>query len=500
MVTTTPTPPMRSRVAFRASPRGTRAGFAVLNDGAGGALTATVLPKPWGPSHGRHLLIPQHVPGTTSHITLFETDSAEVQSTPIAVGALTEAILEISGQQGRQDLLQLCRAQGGGIQTPTTDGGAFDSVVSLMLLAKRQKPALSDGYRGAAAESLLRLVEQQLFVDEVRRVIDRARPGYLERVDHLSSPRGALSGTSLALALLTGMPAVECRFDEQSSDTTVLRIILAGLRAVATDRVPSVLARLAAPIRSQAVGLARRLDSVTVLDSERALLAARHLVLHSLEKPWAGAVEGAVRVLSRRSVVPLDGDADADRSVAIHLYMEKWWEQCLLGALRSIADPGSVYEQVPVRAPWVSPGVEALPDPSRRADFIFGLDGLHILADAKYKVDAISLGASDGDQMFAYSHTAAVPGASQLTHAGAVFYPQRGDLLRQSQARTRDVLVRTTDPRYELRLLDLPFPSPTDVGTDAAWSRYLIFLADGIRQELVAMPVPAQPLVHSAGS
>jgi hypothetical protein len=499
MAPTTPAPPGSSRIAFRASPRGTRAGFAVLPDGAGGALTVTVLPKPWGPSHGRYLLIPLHVPGTTSHITLFETDSAEVQSTPTAIGALTQAILEIAGQQGRQDLLQL-RALGRGIATPATDGGAFDSVVSLMLLAKRQKPALDDGYRGAAAESLLRLVEQQLFVDEVRRVVDRARPGYLERVDHLSSPRGALSGTSLALALLTGRPEVECRFDEQSTDTTVLRIVLAGLRAVATDRVPPVLARIAAPIRSQAVGLARRLDSVTVLDSERALLAARRLVLHSLEQQWAGALGGAVQVLSRRSVVPMDGDADTDRAVAIHLYMEKWWEECLLAALRSIADPGSVHEQVPVRAPWVPPGAEALPDPSRRADFIFGLDGRPMLADAKYKVDETSLGASDGDQMFAYSHTATVPGSSQLTCSGAVFYPQRGDVPRQSRAFTRDLLVRTTDPRYELRLLDLPFPSPTDVGTDAAWRGYLVSLADGIRQELAAMTVPAQPLGASTGS
>ena len=48
-----------------------------------------------------------------------------------------------------------------------------------------------------------------------------------------------------------------------------------------------------------------------------------------------------------------------------------------------------------------------------------------MLADAKYKVDVTSLGASDGDQMFAYSHTATVPGSSQLTDAGVVFYAQR---------------------------------------------------------------------------
>ena len=489
-----------SRIAFRASPRGTRAGFAVLSDGAGGALTVTVLPKPWGPSHGRHLLIPQHVPGTTSHITLFETETAEVQSTPRANSALTNAILEIAGQQGRQDLLQLVRAPGGAIPMPPSEVGAFDSVVSLMLLAKRQKPALDGGYRGAAAESLLRLVEQQLFVDEVRRVIDRARPGYVERVDHLSSPRGAIFGTSLALALLTGRPEVECRFDEQSTDTTVLRIVLAGLRAVAMERVPTVLAGIAAPIRSQAISLARRLDSVTVLDGERALLAARRLVLHSLEQPWAVALDGAVQVLSGRSVVPLDGTADTDRSIAIHLYMEKWWEQSLLGALRSIADPGSLHEQVPVRAPWVPTDTEALPAPSRSADFIFDLDGQRLLADAKYKVDVASLGASDGDQMFAYSHTATVPGSSQLTDAGAVFYVRRCGVPHQGQARTRDVLVRMTDPPYELRLIDLPFPSPSDVGTDRAWRGYLVSLADSIRQELTAITTSAQPCVASAGS
>lgn len=487
------------RVAFRASPRGTRAGFAVLPDGAGGALTVTVLPKPWGPSHGRHLLIPQHDRGSTSHVVLFETDSAEVRSTPAAVGALTQAILEIAGQEGRQDLLQLVRARGVGMPAPTPDGGEIDSIVSLMLLAKRQKPALDDGYLGAVAESILRLVEQQLLVDEVRRVIDRARPSYVERVGHLSSPRGALSGTSLALALLTGKPEIECRFDEQSTDTLVLRIVLAGLRAVATDRVPAVLAHIAAPIRSQAVGLARRLDSVTVLDRERALLAARSLVLHSLERPWAGAVAGAVQVLSRTSVVPLAGDAVSDRSIAIHLYMEKWWEQCLLDALRVITCPGTLHEQVPVPAPWVAPGTESLPEPSRKADFFFSLDGRRILADAKYKVDVLSLGASDGDQMFAYSHTATVPGTSHLSDAGAIFYAQRTGGLRRSRARTRDVLVRTTDPRYELRLLDLPFPSPTDVGTDAAWRGYIGSLAEGIRHELSAATL-SQPLTASAGS
>jgi hypothetical protein len=477
-------------VAFRASPRGSRAGFVVLPDGAGGALTVTVLPKPWNPSARRHLLIPEHVPGTSTHAALYEGESAEMASTPRVVGTLTRALLDLGDREGRKDLLQLVSARRSSTNPPPASAESFESVVRLMLLAKRQRIALDDHpYRGAAAESLLKVVEQQLFVEEVRRVIDRARPGYQERVDRLSNPRGALSGTSLALTLLTGTPEVDCRFDEQTMDTPVLRIVLAALRAVATDDTPAAFSHLAAPVRSQAVSVARRLDSVTVLERERALLAARQLVLHNLERPWASAAEKAVQVLSRTSVLPLDGRAGSERAVAIHLSMEKWWEQCLLGALQHVADPGTTHPQAPVGSPWAPASGTPKPE-GRNADFIFVLNGRCFLADAKYKVDETSLGASDGDQMFAYSHTAVLPGSDLLTEAGAVFYaqPVRG------KVRSREVLIRTTAPRYELQLLDLPFPSPTDIRTDATWRVYLEGLADSIRQALAPVATTSQPV------
>lgn len=479
-------------VAFRTSPRGSRAGFVVLPDGSGGALTVTVLPKPWNPSARRHLLIPQHVPGTSTHAALYEGESAEMSSTPHVVGALTRAILDLGDREGRKDLLQLISARQNSTSPPAASVDSFESVIRLMLLAKRQRIALEDHqYRGAAAESLLRVVEQKLFVEEVRRVIARARPGYQERLDRLSSPRGALSGTSLALSLLTGTPEVDCRFDEQTMDTPVLRIVLAALRVVATDDTPAAFTHLAAPVRSQAVALARRLDGVTVLERERALLAARRLVLHSLERPWASAVDQAVQVLSRTSVLPLDGHAGTERAVAIHLSMEKWWEQCLLGALRHVADPGTTHPQAPVGSPWTPASGTSKPE-ARKADFIFVLNGRRFLADAKYKVDETSLGASDGDQMFAYSHTAALPESDLLTEAGAVFYAHR----LRGKIRSREVLVRTTAPRYELQLLDLPFPSPTDIRTDATWRVYLEGLGDGIREALA--PVATTPPLEVA--
>lgn len=467
-------------VAFRASPRGSRAGFVVLPDGADGALTVTVLPKPWNSAGRRNLWIPEHVPGTTTHVSMFEGELAEMASTPRVVSAVTGAILDVGDREGRKDLLQLVRP-GGGRESPTqTQSDSFESVVSLMHLADRQRSALDDQhYRGSAAESLLRVVESHLFVHEVRRVIDRARPGYIERVDSLSNPRGALSGTSLALALMTGTPEVESRFDMQTTDTLVLRIVLAALRAVATDNLPRAFADLASPVRSQAVSLARRLESVTVLERERALLAARRLVLHSLERPWAIAVERAVRVLSRASVVPLDGNVVSERAVAIHLSMEKWWEQCLFGALQYIADPQTASFQVPVASPW-TPSSAVSKAMGRNADFVFVLDGRAFLADAKYKVDETSLGASDGDQLFAYSHTAVVPGSNRPTEAGVLFYPQ----VARSKVRRRETLIRATGPHYELHLLDLPFPSPMAVRGNAQWRHYLELLAERIRMSL----------------
>ena len=41
-----------TRLWIKASPRGTRSGFAVLPDGAGGRVTVTVLPKPWSSKPG----------------------------------------------------------------------------------------------------------------------------------------------------------------------------------------------------------------------------------------------------------------------------------------------------------------------------------------------------------------------------------------------------------------------------------------------------------------
>lgn len=488
-----PTSPQVSsaRIAIKASPRGTRAGFAVVDDGSGGAVTFTVLPKPWavGP---RATSAVRHTPGASTHVTLFELDTVELITEPAVRDQIADGLLETAcgsereGATSDEYLLQRVRLVGAIEGTAKTPGvGGLEDVVRLMLLAKRQRSSVGDAeYQGTQETSLLRIVTQQMFLDEVGRVIDRARPRYRTRTETLTTPRGVLSAQSIALSILTGRPAVESTFDELSTDTDVLRIVLAALRVVATDPVPSLFSTIAAPLRSRAIGFARRLSSVSILDRERALLVYRHLAMSALDRPWKPALDLAAEILGRKAIMPKGQEASAAHAISISLYMEKWWEQVLADALRMCADRGTVSEQLSVESPWV--GGER-----GRADLCFDLDGRTVLADAKYKLDQSGIGAADAYQLFAYSHTADAPRIGK-PDAAAIFNPVRG----AAAGGTRSVLLRVTAPVFHLHLIELPFPGRDDVVTDLAWIAYLERLASLISSSMRATAAVGNSIVR----
>ncbi|WP_085370725.1 hypothetical protein [Leifsonia sp. NCR5] len=487
----TTTSPLASSVsiAIKASARGTRAGFAVLDDGAGGAVTFTVLPKPWADGR-RTVWANGHLPGSSTHVTLFELDTVVIATEPAVRDRIAQGLLETASTElrsGSQDgyLLERVRlAPADEDAAATATAGTLEDVVRLMLLVKRQRSSFGGAaYQGTPEASLLRIVTQQMFLDEVGRVIGRARPRYRTWTETLTTPRGKLSAQSIALAILTGRPTAESTFDELSTDTDVLRIVLAALRVVATDPAPSALAAIAAPLQSRAIGFARRLDTVTIIDRERALLAFRRLALSPLDHPWKPALDLAAEILSRKAIMPEGREASASHSLTISLYMEKWWEQVLADALRICADHGTVTEQLPVQSPWA--GGEG-----GNADLYFDLGGQTILADAKYKLDESGIGASDGYQLFAYSYMADGPSIGKPEIA-AVFYPVRG----AATGGTRSVLVRATKPDFHLRLIELTFPSKDDVATDLAWRSYLERLASQIAGAL--RPIAAVEMVSA---
>ena len=463
------------RIAIKASPSGTRAGFTAISDGAGGALTFTVLPKPWADGRGTISAI-QHRPGMSTHVRLYELDTVEIVTDPAVRDRIAERLLETGGEAEAESeshdgyLLERVRPVGvDEVAQPWPAERSLEDVVRLMLLVKRQRSALSvAGYQGSPEASLLRIVSQRMFLDEVGRVIDRVRLRYRTRTESLTTPRGKLSGQSLALALTTGRPTLESTFDELSTDTDVLRIVLAALRVVATDLAPSLLSAITGPLQSRASGFARRLDSVTILDRERALLAYRRLAMSPLDRPWRVALDLAAEVLSRHAIVPEGDEAWTSRTITISLYMEKWWEQLLADALRICADSGSVSEQLTVSSPWTGGS-------KGNADLYFAIDGHAILADGKYKLDESTIGAADAYQLFAYSYTADAPQIGKPESA-AVFYPVR----TAAAGGTRSVLERATPPDFRLYLIDLSFPSRDDVMTDLAWRSYLERLASRI--------------------
>lgn len=476
IVTPLASPPASSvRIAIKASPRGTRAGFAVIADGAGGALTFTVLPKPWADGRATIPAVHHH-PGTSTHLRLFELDTVIIATEPGVRDRIAQGLLETGGKDaaegGSHDRYLLERVRLVGSDETAEPGRAaetLEDLVRLMLLVKRQRSAFGGtGFQGSPEASLLRIVTQQMFLDEVGRIIDRARPRYRTRTETLTTPRGKLSAQSLALALATGRPAVESTFDELSTDTDVLRIVLAALRVVATDSAPSLLATITAPLQSRAIGFARRLDSVTMLDRERALLAYRRLATSPLDRPWRLALDLAADVLSRKAIMPEGQKARTSRALTINLYMEKWWEQVLADALRICADSGTVSEQLPVQSPWISGS-------GGHADLYFALDRQTILADAKYKLDESLIGAADAYQLFAYSYTADSPQIGKPNSA-AIFYPARG----VTAGGTRSVLERVTPPDFRLHLVELPFPDRNDLMTDVAWRSYLERLASRV--------------------
>lgn len=472
-------PTSSSRLAIKASPRGTRSGFAAIDDGAGGSLTFTVLPKPWARDRASVTAV-RHIPGAATHVTLYELDTIEIITDSsvrdrVALGLLETADSDADEASARETcLLERVRSSDSTLVVPAAIGGLED-VVRLALLAKRQRLSFGGpGYRGTPATSLLRLVTQQMFIDEVSRVIGQARPHYQARVASLTLPRGKLSAQSLAVGIATGRPSIVSSFDELSTDTDALRIVLAALRVAATERAPRFLAAIAAPLRSRAVGLARRLDVVSVLDRERALLAYRQLVITPLDRPWKMALDLAAEVLERKAILPDGARSPARKVVSISLYMEKWWEQVIAEALRICADPESVAEQLTVPSPWNGAG-------DGIADLYFALRGRTIVADAKYKLDDPVIGSSDSYQLFAYSYTAE-SGSLGKPASAAVFYPMRDGSSQSPGARS--ILIRATQPEFELRLVDVPFPQKDDVLSDLAWRSYLQRVASGINSAL----------------
>lgn len=471
------------RLWIKASPRGTRSGFAVLPDGAGGRLTVTVLPKPWSPK-------PQviqdyaHSPGTTTHVVIHETELAAIRASAGCIGSLAISL----GDAGRAqpDLLTLGSPSDAPFSEPIGPSSPFGQLLDLMLLAERGRSFDSPlTFEGAFAPSLLRLLTHERLLAKVEELIFRVRPRYAERTETLELPRGRLSTKSLLFSIATGTPRVQSTFDELTTDTPLLQVVTSALRVIGSDRLPAKIAALRPGLQTRAVHLLRHLSSVTPIRREQALLAAERLWLGPLDQFWKPAIDAAIPVLRDWAVEP-DGGSENTDAILVHVSTEKFWEQCLELALASAfstlavsrdAQPG---EGVNVPVPWILPTADEdqtdSPATGSFPDFIWRTRRQIVVADAKYKLGTGKTpGSSDSYQLFAYSHLATFDG--HHSNLAVLLYPT-GESDQTSQVELR----RLRDRSYPLWLAHLPFPCPVDLRDHQNWSVYIANLTSHLRR------------------
>jgi hypothetical protein len=410
---------------------------------------------------------------------MHETELAALRAPASAVGALAMSLSDVGRDQA--DLLGL----GSPSEDPTTrvtrPVDPFSELIDLMLVAERVRLITSPlEFEGSFAPSLLRLLTHERLLKAAESVIFRARPRYAERTEVLEMPRGRLSARSLLFSQATGTPRVESTFDELSMDTPLLQVVASALRVIASERLPRKIAALRPGLQTRAVHLLRHLSAVTLIDRERALLLAERLWLSPLDRLWDPVVAAAAPVLRGLAIVPEDHD-ETSEAMLIQVSTEKFWEQCLLGALETVfgtvaiswdAQPG---DGVSVPAPWAPRAQRETEATEAFPDFMFRAGRRVVIADAKYKLGGGSSPSSaDGYQLFAYSHLATLRAAT--SDLAVVLYPVRaGGRPRQHE------IERLRERTYPLWLARLPFPSRTDLRSRASWSRYQGRLARVIR-------------------
>jgi len=206
--------------------------------------------------------------------------------------------------------------------------------------------------------------------------------------------------------------------------------------------------------------------------------------------------------LRSHAVTPSPG-RELETAIAVHVEMEKFWEQCLETTLdrtfpaMSVSRDKSAGPGVIVPSPWFSEGDDSRLSSDAYPDFMFRVGRHVVVADAKYKSSrGTKPSAQDAYQLFAYSHLAELEG--QGADISMILYPAGTESSAQQHA-----LQRMRDRTCVLWHIALPFPSRSDIRSTGSWSMYVARLARTLRDfstawtfsGLRAMPEAAEQLV-----
>lgn len=475
-------------VWLRASPSGKRAGFVALDDGHGGAVTITILPKVWAPIAKATRSV-AHPPGATTHVTVYELDYLCIASTASATGALLRHLSTVSNP-GEVDLLASARRPDRERPAESHKGNPFDGLFDLVNVANRSGVRSDESdFAHGLDPAFTRVVTFQKFLSVVEPLLMRARPRYVEATEALRAPKGRVHDRSLLLAEATGVPELTVTFDDLTMDTPLLRVVKAALHVIASERVPAFLRVLAARVDVQATQFAKHLTPVATISREAAAQAAPRVWLPALDQQWQPVVDLAVEVLAGRGPTPTNDTSTTEAFVA-HVFTEKFWEQTLAAVLErvfgrvSVSADKSAGPGVKAPTPWVRAHGKAIGS-GTYPDFMFQSGVDVVLADAKYKRTR-KIDAGDGYQLFTYSHLATLDG--RASRYALLLHPAASGVTA-SQERW----ARRDDPSYPLWTVHLPYPSAEDLRSTARWHRYLDCTAAALKDLSHAWSPPSTP-------
>jgi hypothetical protein len=377
-----------------------------------------------------------------------------------------------------------------------------EGLVLLLALAERAQAgeravdALGRPHAACALRPLLHL----RFVREVERRLRHAKHGYIAVEETTTAIRGRLVAASVVEALMTGMPALRCVFDEFAPATPLLMVIAAALQRVATAAVDGLLGT--SPTFRQhlakAVHMRRALTDVPEMPPVAASRLARTVRLDRTTAGWSSALKLARAVLDDAAALPFG--AGREETVAAEFDVPTWrvWEGALYEALRVLERGGVV---TGLASSTFSSGVDA-PAPwrsvTRRSNARDGTPGRSApdlvfeqvaapterwCVDAKYRpLDATGPTRGERLQMFAYSYLVSSRDAEQqgrpVTRCALVYAAPARARMTLSIRRFRRG-IRTGEPASLLPLYALaaPFPGTDAVRDEDAWARYLDDLA-----------------------
>jgi hypothetical protein len=486
---------------IRAAPNGKRSGLAVFSDGTF-HLSVAVLPKPWAGkptpnSSGDFPSLEAKWDDGRLSITLHENERALVCCTKDQADFLSnvrnkidrlpsadeddpfgaERLLKLKAGDAKADtidaplceltgiidllqLVSLARSRGGTPARATMGDGAGSEVVSVETDAK-------------GARELL-LLSQWSLVQEVKKHVREIRRGYVPRIETLGVVRGRITDRGLVQHAATGLPILECNFDQFTESTPLARVLVTALEVIVSGallhdmRVGSW--SVADELVAEAARLRRYLGSIPSLPRPVAAESASRIRLTRLQQNWARSLALTRQILNREPPKMQSQQTGAMDALVWWVNTDNLWEEILEQGLRTVADNLEVKSKGEGLLVWEGIGDRKSPD------FVAEIGGKRWVLDAKYKPQT-QPEAPDQYQIFAYSHLAKISG--QPVNAAALLFPGTAPAHPQ-KTYSRYPIEPETDG-LSLHLMHLPFPHREEL---PKWSEYVYRLSAAFKDRL----------------